>query len=40
MVGGAAITPDGAFNAVDVGAELRGRGEMFGAGDTVVVYDR
>lgn len=37
MVGGAAVAPDGALDAVDVGAELGGRSEVLGAGGTVVV---
>lgn len=36
-MGGAAITPDGTFDAVDVGTELGERGEVLGTGDAVVV---
>lgn len=36
-MGGAAVTPDSTFNAVDVYAELGECGEVLGAGDAVVV---
>lgn len=40
MVGGAAVAPDGALDAVDVGAEFGGCGEVLGAGGAVVVDGR
>lgn len=37
VVGRAAVAPDGAFGAVNVGAELGRRSEVLGAGDAVVM---